>query len=340
MATLTDIARAAGVSIATASRVLNPGAHPVNAATAARVQAAADQLGFRPNRLARGLRSRWVSTVGVLIHDITDPYFAEITRGIADAAWKDGFLTMACNTDRQPEEELRYAGLLCESRVAGLLFVGGGLNDPAYRTELSRLVSEVREYGGHVVALGPRHEQWPAEVPDNRGGARQAVEHLLALGHRSVALVSGPPQLRTTHEREAGFAEAMRHAGIEPDPDLIISGGFTVEGGAVAMRELLKGERRFTAAVVATDTMVIGCLRALREHGMSVPHDMSLVGFDNIPVSEYLDPPLTTVDLHMRQVGAAAMNRLRGLLNGTDAQPLISIHPTHLVVRASTAPCA
>jgi LacI family transcriptional regulator len=338
MATITDVARAAGVSIATASRVLNPGRHPVSRETAERVRAAAGSLGFRPNGLARGLRSRWTRTVGVLVHDVTDPYFAEIARGIADAAWEQGFLTITCNTDRDPQEELRYVGMLCESRVAGVVFVGGGLEDEAYRTEIRLLVGEIHSYGGHVVALGPRAELWPAEVPDNRGGARQAAEHLVALGHHRIALISGPERLRTTWERDQGFEAALEAAGIEHDPRLTVHGDFTREGGAQAITDLLDSGALFTAVVVMTDNMAIGCLRTLRERGISIPENISLVGVDNIAVAEYLDPPLTTVDLGMRKIGTAGMHRLRVLLDGTDDAPMVRTHSTHLVVRGSTAP--
>jgi LacI family transcriptional regulator len=338
MATLIDVARTAGVSIATASRVLNPGSHPVSRETAERVRTAAQDLAFRPNALARGLRSRWTRTVGVLVHDVTDPYFAEIARGIADAAWENGFLTITCNTDRDPDEELRYVGMLCESRVAGVVFVGGGLEDDAYRTQMRRLVAEIHTYGGHVVALGPRRERWAAEIPDNRGGARQAVEHLLSLGHRSIALIGGPRPLRTSRERAHGFADALRADGIEPDPRLIVSGDFTREGAARAMEQLLDGAVPFSAVVVTTDNMAIGCLRTLRERGIAVPREMSLVGFDNIPVAEYLNPPLTTVDLHMREVGVAGMRRLQTLLDRAYTGPRLRTHPTDLVVRASTGP--
>ncbi|MHB8621320.1 MAG: LacI family DNA-binding transcriptional regulator [Chloroflexota bacterium] len=337
MASLTDVARTAGVSVATASRVLNPGDHPVGAATAERVRKAAIELGFRPNALARGLRERWARTVGIIVHDITDAYFAETARGIADAALADGFLSIICNTDRDPAEELRYVGMLCESRVAGVLFVGGGLDDEAYRRSLRTCVTDLEHYGARVVALGPRRDRWPAELPATGGGARLAAAHLLDLGHRDIAVISGPPKLRTTDERDHGFFGELRAAGIEPNPRLIATGHYTRESGAEAMRQLLDRGAPFSAVFAQNDAMAIGCLHALREYGLRVPEDLSLMGFDDVSTISYLNPPLSSIALHMRQIGIAGVARLRGLLAGTDRGPRIRIHPAHLVARASTA---
>ncbi|MDE3074346.1 MAG: LacI family DNA-binding transcriptional regulator [Chloroflexota bacterium] len=338
MASLVEVAQRAGVSVATASRALNPGRHPVRATTANRVREAALALGFRPNGLARGLRQSWARTVGVVVHDVSDPYFAETARGVADAALASGFLTSICNTERDPAEELRYVGMLCESRVAGVLFAGGGLDDPGYRAELKRSVAELRGYGAQVVALGPRKDKWPAEIPDNHGGARLAAAHLLALGHREIAVIGGPPGLRTTSEREAGFQLELEAAGVQIDPRLRAAGRYDRESGEQAMHGLLDSGEDFTAVFAENDAMAIGCLKALAERRVRVPEDISLIGFGDIPLMSYFNPPISTIAVHMRQIGVAGMERLEALLNGTDRGSRVRVHPTQLVARASTAP--
>jgi LacI family transcriptional regulator len=228
--------------------------------------------------------------------------------------------------------------MLAESRVAGVLFVGGGLKDRDYRSRLEGTVRDIHAYGGHVVALGPRYDRWPGEVPDNRNGAQQVAEHLLTLGHRHIAVISGPPSLRTTEERDVGFFGALRAAGIEPPQALQVNGDFTGEGGASAMQLLLERGEPFTAVFATNDAMAMGCLHVLRERGIRVPEELSLVGFDDIPVAGYLNPPLTTVALEMRQIGVSGMWRLQALLAGTDRGARTRTHPTKLVVRESTAP--
>src|SRR5436190_12598443 len=176
-AALADVARLAGVSAATASRALAARrTHPVAEATRRRVEAAAAQLGYRPNPLARGLRARRMSTIGVMVHDVRDGYFAEIVRGATSEASRAGFLTMVCSSDRDPETELRYVDTLIDHRVAALLFAGGGLRDRAYQEAIADRAAGLASYGAAVVSLAPRVERWPSEVTDDRGGARLATE--------------------------------------------------------------------------------------------------------------------------------------------------------------------
>lgn len=336
---LAEVARRSGVSLATASRVLNPDSmHPVSEELRARVLATAEELNYTVNALARGLKIRRTNTVMVMVHDIRDPYFNEYARGVTDAADAVGYLTVVCNSDRDPDTELRYVQLGCNQRVSGIVFVGGGIDSEPYRRGMRQQLAVLEEYGGRAIALGPRRDRVPAEVPDNVGGARIAVEHLIELGHERIGFVNGPPRILTSPERLAGYRQGLEAAGIEFDERLVRAGGFTETGGAAAAAQLLDSGARPTAILTANDTMAIGCMGELAARGLRIPHDVSLVGFDDIPIMRWLNPPITTVRIPMREIGVAGMERLLGLLDGRPVGRRINRHPTELIVRASTAP--
>src|ERR1700693_6567869 len=232
MPILSDVARQAEVSLTTASRALDPdNDHPVNARTRARVQGAAVRLSYRPNPMARALRTRRVPTIAIVVHDVSAPYFAEVVRGATSAASARGLLTLVCSSDRDPLTELRYVEMLCLSRASGVIFAGGGIEEAHYRRAMSGYARSIADYGGAIVALAPRADRWAAELPDNRGGARIVTEHLLALGHVGIAMIGGPAALRTSRERELGYATAMKDAGRKPK---IVAADFTPAGGAAA----------------------------------------------------------------------------------------------------------
>jgi LacI family transcriptional regulator len=332
------VARLAGVSAATASRALaSARTHPVAETTRLRVAAAAAELEYRPNPLARGLRARRTSTIGVMVHDIGDGYYAEIVRGAAAEASRAGLLTMVCSSDRDPATELRYMDALIDHRVAALLFAAGGLRDRAYQRAIADRVAGINSYGGAIVSLAPRVERWPAEVTDNREGARLATNHLLGLGHRRIALVTGPDNVQTSRERAAGYVAAMRAARAAP---ITAAGTFTPEAGAGAVGRLLDGGEHFTALFVASDTMAIGALTELRRRGLDVPGDVSVVGFGDVPGWEFRTPPLTTVRSGLALIGAAGVRRALAQLEGRDRPPRVRVHPVELVVRQSTRPLA
>ncbi len=348
-ASLQQVARRSGVSVATASRVLNPdNDHPVSEQLRQRVLEAAAEYNYAVNALARGLKVRRTQTVAIIVHDIRDPYFNECARGIADAADPAGYLAVVCNSDRDPDKELRYVQLAYEQRVSGVLFAGSGFENRRYRTEIKRKVDALRDYGAYALALSPRRDRLPAELPDNVGGARRATEHLIELGHQRIAYIDGPAGLFASQERFGGYREALAAAGIEFDDGLVERGEYSVAGGQDALTTLMDRGRDFTAVFASNDAMAIGCIKELRRRGLAIPTDMSLVGFDDIPLVSALDPPLTTVSVPMAEIGAAAMRRLIGLLAGEPNSTLdaggrsgrgrlVNMHKTELVVRASTA---
>jgi LacI family transcriptional regulator len=282
--------------------------------------------------MARALRTRRVPTIAIVVHDVSDPYFAEIVRGATAAASSRGFLTVVCSSDRDPMTELRYVEMLSLSRVSGVIFAGGGLDEAHYRRRMSGYARSIAGYGGAIVALAPRSERWPAEVSDNRTGARLVTDHLLALGHVQIAMISGPATLRTSREREIGFLEAMKAGGLEP---VLVRADFTIAGGAAAMARLLT-EGSPTAVFVASDTMALGALSELQRRGIAVPGDMSVAGFDDIPGLEFIHPRLTTVRVPMAELGAAGVARLLQQLDGDDRDRRTHLHPVELVVREST----
>src|SRR6188472_662174 len=218
MASITEVARRAGVSIATASRVVSSADYPVSAATRARVLDAAKELDYVPSALARGLLKSQLALVGVIVHDITDPYFAEIIRGVEDAASPAGYLVITCSSERDAQKESEYVRLLRQLRAAAVIFAGSGLDDAALNAELPRHVAAMRESGSAVVHLSPSVEGQPEIRVDNVGG----VAALVGLGHRRIAFLAAPPSLYVHAPRLAGYRRGLEAAGLEYDERLVV----------------------------------------------------------------------------------------------------------------------
>jgi LacI family transcriptional regulator len=325
MASLADISRRAGVSIATASRVLNGSSHPVSEGTRSRVLAAADELGYRPSELARALVKRTSRIIGVIVGDIVDPYFAEIARGVEDVAAREGHLTMVCNADRRPSAELAHLSVLRDYHAAGVVFAGSGYEDLRDAAELREAVDGLQAAGSAVVALAARDLNCPSVLVDNRAAARDATEHLLSLGHRRIAFVEGPQGLHTSAHRLEGFEQAMEAAGAEP---FRVPGGFEYEAGDAAAARLLAGELP-DAVLAVNDEVAIGMLTGLRRGGIDVPGRVSVAGIDDTRPARLVD--LTSVSLPLHELGVSAA---RVILEGAAGDVVL---PHHLVPRATTA---
>jgi LacI family transcriptional regulator len=325
MASLADISRRAGVSIATASRVLNGSSHPVSEATRSRVLAAADELGYRPSELARALVKRTSRIIGVIVGDIVDPYFAEIARGVEDVAAREGHLTMVCNADRRPSAELAHLEVLRDYHAAGVVFAGSGYEDVRDAAALREAVDGLREAGSAVVALAARDLDCPSVLVDNRAAAADATEHLLSLGHRRIAFVEGPPGLHTSAQRLEGFEQAMAAAGAEP---FRVPGGFEYEAGDAAAARLLAGELP-DAVLAVNDEVAIGMLTGLRRGGIDVPGRVSVAGIDDTRPARLVD--LTSVSLPLHELGVIAA---RVILEGAEGDVVL---PHRVVPRATTA---
>ena len=335
MASITDVARLAGVSTATVSRVVSAAPYAVSAATRERVLDAARALDYVPNALARGLHKSHVPVVGVIVHDITDPYFAEVVRGVEDAASVGGFLVITCSSDRIAEREHSYVRLLRSMRAATLIFAGSGLADPALNAEVAKHVAAMRAYGAAVVHLSP-HASGEADIGvDNASGIARMVAALVGLGHRRIAFLAGPSSLYVSHQRLEGYRRGLVEAGIAFDGRLVVSTGFNREGGALGIDALLAGDAPFTAVLAANDLLALGALQRLTELGVDVPGELSVAGFDDIPTAAMATPGLSTVRLPLQEIGRRAFGFAEQLLAGN--QPEREVLPTELVLRGSTA---
>jgi LacI family transcriptional regulator len=323
LASLADISHRAGVSIATASRVLNGSSHPVSEATRSRVLAAADELGYRPSELARALVKRTSRIVGVIVGDIVDPYFAEIARGVEDVAAQVGHLTMVCNADRRPAAELAHLGVLRDYHAAGVVFAGSGYEHAAEEPALRALVGELQAAGTMVVALAVRDLDCPSVLVDNRAAAREATDHLLSLGHRRIAFVEGPAGLHTSAHRREGFDAAIAAAGAEA---VVLAGGFDFEAGAAAAGVLM--DDLPDAVLAVNDEAAIGLLTALRRAGVDVPAQVSVAGIDDTRPARLVD--LTSVSLPLHELGERAA---QVILEGAEGDVVL---PHRLVARATT----
>lgn len=333
--TLRDVAAVAGVHTGTASRALNPATRPlVNQETAQRVLAAAERLGYRPNPIARGLKTNRSLTVGVVIPDLRNPLFPPIARGIDDGLEPSGYTTLLANTDHDPARERASFDALRARQVDGFITATARLDDP--------FLDALAASGVPIVLVNRRTDgdTLPYAVADDHGGARAAVEHLVELGHRRIAHVTGSLTLSSGRARYEGFLDALRDAGIEHDPDLVQVGlAFTEAEGERLCSALLDDGRRFTAVVAGNDLIALGCLDALRARGLSCPRDVSIVGYNDMDFSDRFDPPLTTVHVPHYELGVEAAGLLLDLLGATSAPRGSVVLPADLVVRGSTAPC-
>ena len=328
MANILDVALKAGVSIATVSRVVNKSDHKVNPTTRERVLEAIRELDYRPNALAKGLLMKKTMTIGIIIPDISNPYYAEIVRGIQDTADQAGYAVLIHNTDGKQERIIRHIYILREKSVDGVIFCGGIIN--GYET-----LSILKELKERVVVVGRHEVDFPAVMVDNMGGATQAVEHLIDLGHRLIGCIGGPDGSPTAVDRLTGYRNALAQNGIALDERLVKRGTWSPESGYLLARELLAGPERPTAVFSANDQMAFGVIKAAREMGLNVPKDLAVVGFDNVPPGSYFDPPLTTVEIPMYDIGVATMRMLIDLLSGEPFEKL-RLFKTKLLVRGST----
>lgn len=330
MHTLADIAKACGVSKSTVSRVLNNDPH-VRPATRARVLRVVRQLQYTPHAGARGLKLRRTDTIGVFVPDITSPFYAEILRGVNDALASTSY-DLLLYTPRRAESP--RAGMLGPDRVDGLILLTPGYGDPDGRILVSR--------GLPVVWVDHRNDGplGPSVTFDNRKGGYLATRYLIELGHRSIGYVAGVMEIPSSQQRLLGYREAMREAGIKVEPWMIQPGDYTRLAGMQAVERWVRSGTLPTAIFASNDQMAHGVMDALRQHGLRVPEDVSVMGFDDIPLAALLHPPLTTVSQSMHEMGLRAatmlLHRLAGEM-GRDETERVIIEPV-LVVRSSCAP--
>jgi LacI family transcriptional regulator len=330
--TLKDVARLANVHPSTVARVLNGDPRQrVSAEVRERIMSVARERGYHPNQLARALRLKRAHVIGTVIPDIANPFFAALLRGIEDAAAQQDFSVILANTDDDPVRELRSLHVLRERQVDGVILATARRHDPAVR--------QLAETGYPFVLVNRHTEPLPANavVPDDYAGAMRAVEHLVALGHRRIAHIAGPEALSTGYRRRLGYQAALEQQGLPLDPALVVTGSYREAGGYEAMSALLAPAQPPTAVFAVNDLAALGAVRALYEVGLRVPDDMSLVGFNDLPVAAQMTPRLTTLHVATHLMGVAAAERLLALLSGVDVAVEPLVMPVELVYRDSTA---
>lgn len=307
--TLRDIAREAGVSINTVSRALN-GRPDVSEATRTLVMAVAERLDYRPNQLARGLRQQRTATIGVVVADLANPFFAEVVEGIERTTYHEGYSIILANTEENQDREQQAVRTLVERQVDGILIAPTQSSDDAIRYLMQRQVPFVllaRFFEGLDV---------PAVINDDREGARLAVRHLVQRGHKDILYLNGPPYNSSARLRLSGYRDALEEAGIPFRPSLVISTDARSTGGYAAIRQALAGGLEFTAAFCFSDYVSFGAIRALRQSGLAIPRDVAVMGYDDIDLSAIVEPALSTVHVAKTQLGHVAARMLMGMMGG------------------------
>jgi LacI family transcriptional regulator len=329
--TRVDVARRARVSVATVSYVINEGPRPVAAATRTRVLRAIRALDFRPSEVARSLRLQRTRMIGLILPDTANPFFASLAKGIDDVVFAHGYSLLLCHSGYVAAREQAYAEVMLAKGVDGVIYIQGTTDASA----LHRLL----RYRLPTVAVDREVPDAAIDrvVVDNFGGSEAAARHLIALGHRQIACIARHVPLSNAAERIRGYRAALAEAGIPANPDYLVPGGPGYEEGHRAMTALLDLRPRPTAVLAYPDVVAIGAIRAAQDADLRVPGDISVVGFDDIPVAAFLQPALTTVVVRIREMGQRAIEVLLARIEGREGgAPQRIVLPTTLVVREST----
>ena len=338
--TVKDVAAAAGVSATTVSRVLG-GTYPVSASTRKRVLRAVQDLDYVINAQARALVGGSTRTVAFVVRDLVGPLFAYIGQGVEQQATAEGRLCLVCTHHGDPDRELEIIELMREQQAEAVVLVGGGLRTAEHIERMAQIARSLERVGSRLVLCGrpPIGPDAPATVVeyDNEGGAFAVTNYLLSLGHRRIAFVgAAEPEHTTTSARFNGFSRAHAAHDLAVDPDLVVGGNFDRESGYRHAKALLARDTGMTAVIGITDMVATGVLAALREAGLRVPQDISVAGYDDIPLSADLSPALTTVRIPHEELGRAAVRlALHRDEYALDQHMMLG---THVVIRASTAP--
>jgi LacI family transcriptional regulator len=325
--TIHDVARAAGVSVSTVSRVLNDKAD-VAPETYRKVQEVIAELGYTSSLAARSMRSRRTGVIGLIMPNLEDPFCVQVLKGVNHAAFHlhydlIAYTGGAINGRPKAGRDQHYVSLLNGSLTDGVIVVTPSTADFATTAP--------------IVAIDPFSAcpQYLTVIAANHAGAREAVEHLIGLGHRRIGFIGGRPDLQSAHQRREGYEAALRAASIAPDPELIAVGDFSIESGRACARQLLSLADPPTAIFAANDQSAFGAIEAARAAGRSVPGDLSVVGFDNIPEAATYQPALTTVDQFIARMGFVAAEMLIRLVQGERLETERCEMPTQLVIRDS-----
>jgi LacI family transcriptional regulator len=327
---LADVAERAGVSTATISRVINNSGY-VSEELRERVLKTVAELNYSPNGVARSMSQRRTLTLGLVVPDISNPFFTALARGAEDVGQKSGYSLVLCNTDRDLDKERGYLSVLREKRVDGVMLIMAG-------SEITH-VQQLLDAGMKLVLVDRASPalKAPSVLVNNQSGVYEATRYLLFLGHDRIAVITGPPTVNNAVERLHGYEQALEEAGIPIDQALVIPGNFTYDGGRNAGYKLLDALHRPTAVISLNNGMTTGLLMALHERGARIPVDISVIGFDDLPYFQLLEHPLTAVSQPMYEMGKRACELLLELISGGIEDP--TVHhirlPTKLILRDS-----
>jgi LacI family transcriptional regulator len=325
---MADVAREAGVSLMTVSRVLNKKGD-VSADTRQHVLKIVKRMDYRPSGVARGLATQHTGTLGLVMPDVANPFFAGVARGAEDQAYSEGYNVLLCNTNEDPQREVAILQSLEEKRVDGLVLCSSRLDE--------RLLHPLLEHHPAAVLVNRRLEGNGVGVVmvDDEVGSRTITELLLQAGHQAIGFLAGPAASYSGQQRAKGYRAAMVAAGLPYNPIWVRNCSAFVEGGVTATRELLIAYPALTALVCYNDLVAVGALHACAELGRRIPQDLAVAGFDDIPLVDRITPPLTTCHVPRYDLGARAMRLLLDRISGCAAECQEVVLPVELIVRAS-----
>ncbi|GAA2811968.1 LacI family DNA-binding transcriptional regulator [Crossiella cryophila] len=334
--TLAEVARQASVSLATASRVLNGSTRQVSTELRDRVLSTARSLGYLPNASAQALARNSSVLVGLVVHDIADPYFSSIAAGVTRVAEENGLIVVLGTTNRDPGRELALLSTLRAHRARAIVLAGTRTTDRNTTAQLAAEVQAFTAQGGRLACVSQARLPADTVIPANKLGATKLARALVEQGHRRFAVLAGPAELVSARDRLAGFRAGLAESGIELSAEAVLHGGFTRDGGYQAAQQLLTSRDGATCVFAVNDVMALGAMAAFRQAGLTVPKDISVAGFDDIPTLSDLVPSLTTVRLPLEEMGERAA-RL-----ALDEQPPPQTRSIRIngevVLRDSTAP--
>ncbi|GAB6086515.1 LacI family DNA-binding transcriptional regulator [Alkaliphilus crotonatoxidans] len=302
-----DVARKAGVSISTVSRVINE-SKIVKPETHEKVMKAIEELGYKPNAIARSLKIKNTKTIGILIPDISNQIYPEVVRGIEDIANMYEYNIFLCNTDLDKEKEIQYFDVMAEKQVDGVVFIGNEVSEELYK--------KFKTYGIPIILIGTDYEDIPSVTIDHVGASRAMMKYLIKKGHERIGIITGKRFDPVTYgTRMEGYQKALEENNLPFLEELVIEGGFRFKSGYEGAKKFLDMEQPPTAIFVANDEMAIGAMRAALEQGINIPEELAIVGFDNIDMAGKIYPALTTVAQPMYEMGAIGMRVLTKILN-------------------------
>ena len=332
MTKLKDVAKRSGVAVGTASAVINSSPW-VSEETRSRVLEAIKELKYQPNQLARNLRTQKTNTIGVIVPDITNPFFPQIIRSIDALARQYGYVIMLCDSNEDQQIGTATFKILLQKKVDGIILIGGIVP----REELVKLLSDKHPV---IVVIEREYEipQIATVIVDAVEGGYTATKHLLSLGYAQVGIITGPlgdEFFHGSYGRYKGYKSALKERSVSFNQSFVKQGDFTFDGGYRAMKQFLEEAPEVRAIFASNDVMAIGAMEAIKEQGLQIPEDIALVGYDDIPEASYVSPALTTIQLPQKQLGQVAVETILTRLQGKDGFPLKKVLPTKLIVRQS-----